>query len=245
MVVYRSIPLVLSAIRETRISAAGTIDGEYVLCQQFYRGGSSDEETPLFKLMLTQRVRRGACFALMGPPGTHKLALAMNLAGGYVLRGDDTTELFKHRKVLIVSFGGYAPIRLGGVAWFDFRERWASLEDSHALPGPSGGQKCWTAEFRPGPGASTAYDDEGGVPEATQLMFRIGHLTPEECFDTIERTIKKDDTGLGSYSSVVVADTAEICTGFPLLRMDPLFVPALVELVPRVGIGLGVHRCPG
>jgi len=66
-------------------------------------------------------------------------------------------------------------------------------------------------------------------------------LTPEECFDCIDKGTRPNN---GLFSAVVLSDTAEICTGFPLLKRDPLFIPALVDLFRIRGLtsfGIGVQ----
>ncbi len=75
------------------------------------------------------------------------------------------------------------------------------------------------------------------------LTFRIGQLTPEECFFIINNVLNASDnisvdgtqipaTGNEEqpYTSVLLSDTAELCSGFPLLASDPLFLPGLVDL---------------
>jgi hypothetical protein len=193
--------------------------------------------------MDTGKIKAGACFSLMGPPGTHKLALGMNLATGYISGKDP------RRKLLIVSFGGRSPMDLHGVAWFDFRFKWAAWN----RPKVEFYRKCWSAEFaynakfynkfgqaQSQSSVGAASKDSGRAPRATQLVFNLGHLTPEECLDAIDKMTATD-----KYSGVLLSDTASICTGFPLLRKSPLFLPALIDLFRKrdlVSVCLGVQE---
>jgi hypothetical protein len=63
---------------------------------------------------------------------------------------------------------------------------------------------------------------------ARVLTFQVGNLSPEECFNRLERCITQSAV---KFSAVLLCDTAEICTGFPLLRSDPLFLPTLIDLI--------------
>jgi uncharacterized protein YegP (UPF0339 family) len=65
---------------------------------------------------------------------------------------------------------------------------------------------------------------------ATILTFKIGQLTPEECVYIIDSVIKNAKRGKTPFSSVLLSDTGELCSGFPLLVHDPLFLPALVDI---------------
>jgi hypothetical protein len=77
--------------------------------------------------------------------------------------------------------------------------------------------------------------------------FKVGQLTPEECFYIIEDQLNKcasnDVNNETSFTSVILSNTAEICTGFPLIRRDPLFLPSLLDLFEAhnlTSIGIGV-----
>lgn len=65
------------------------------------------------------------------------------------------------------------------------------------------------------------------------MTFQVGNLSPEECFDRVNRTFASYPN---TFSAVLLSDTGEICTGFPLLRRDPLFIPTLIDLIHSYGL---------
>jgi KaiC/GvpD/RAD55 family RecA-like ATPase len=185
-------------------------------------------------------VEPGACFAIVGPPGTHKLALAMNLAAGWLEVGGEP----RFRKLLVVEFGGTGSIKFKGVAWFQqrFDERWSELEPTREQEGVprtivKKGVKWWhtpyTLNGKPGGSAGAG---EAPAPEADVLTFQLGELTPEECFHAIDECIHRDGTNEPKYSAVLLSNTAEMCTGFPALRGDPVFLPSLIDLFQMRGL---------
>jgi KaiC/GvpD/RAD55 family RecA-like ATPase len=79
--------------------------------------------------------------------------------------------------------------------------------------------------------------------EVTVLTFQIGMLTPEECIYRVKKVLE-DQEREAPFHSVLVSDTAELCTGFPLLSKDPMFFAALLDLFESkklLTVGLGVH----
>jgi hypothetical protein len=146
---------------------------------------------------------------------------------------------------LVLSFGVYGGIEFSGTAWFGERHEWCQLakqpdqESSKVkswvrlftVAGASG-VRC--GESRPARSSATA-------PMATVLNFQVGNLAPEEAFDRVEEIIQS--CANTKFSAVLLCDTSEICTGFPLLRSDPLFLPTLIDLVHShdltfVGVGV-------
>jgi len=209
--VYRSMPYVISTIRP---------EGPRHESEEYVLHGATDADHDLSLLYPKPATKAGHCFALLGPPGTHKLAVALNLAGGY--RKIAPVPI---RKLLIISFGGVTATNLEEIAWFNERGFWRCCPP---LVVGRQSEKCWWATSE---NATVAPDDGSPPPSVDQLTFRLGHLTPEECFDYIA-----DGTEKPKFSAVVLSDTAEISTGFPLLRRDPLFIPALIELFHNRGL---------
>ncbi|MGD0859653.1 MAG: ATPase domain-containing protein [Terracidiphilus sp.] len=79
--------------------------------------------------------------------------------------------------------------------------------------------------------------------EVTVLTFQIGVLTPEECIYRINKVVEDQKKAGSPFHSVLISDTAELCTGFPLLSRDPMFFAALLDLFETKGmltVGLGV-----
>jgi KaiC/GvpD/RAD55 family RecA-like ATPase len=202
---YPSIHSVLSKARE--IILKGEV--EYVV--------SEENDKDLQNILLTRSIKLGECFSIIGPPGTHKLALGMNLSMGY--------KKDKPPSLLVVNFGGSGDFKFDGVAWTKSREYCKNLLKTTQNEKESE-VKFWNAQY----GCKTERGNEKNIGETrvTIITFRIGQLTPEECFYALEKVIGRPDKD--SFSSVLLSDTAELCNGFPLLASDPLFLPALIDL---------------
>lgn len=184
----------------------------------------SSNDNDLMNVTNKELVDAGACFSIIGPAGTHKLALGMNLAMGY--------KVGKSPALLIINFGGSGEYKFDGVAWTSTRAQCMNLN----LP-DNGNEEIkersipsWKKEY-------ILYDKQtkaqiGGdyQPHVTLLPVKIGPITPEECFFMFTRAIKIAEMNGTPYSSVLLSDTAELCNGFPLLASDPLFLPALIDL---------------
>jgi KaiC/GvpD/RAD55 family RecA-like ATPase len=247
IVVYPSIHSVLSRARDNQPAAKDQPEGggDY----QITIDPSNEKDISL--IIQNTQVKTGACFAVVGPTGTHKLALAMNLATGKLitkskLSDDDALKL---GKLLIVKFGGAGVVDFQGVAWFaERKDDWLDLKP------PTGSQdnqelrtKWWTVEYR-----KRKLEIQGGKetwtvvtgPSADVLTFQLGELTPEECFYVIEKKVFDDDKKTPKYSAVLLSDTAALCTGFPALRADPVFLPSLIDLFKTnriVSVCIGVE----
>jgi KaiC/GvpD/RAD55 family RecA-like ATPase len=226
--VYPSIPCILSMVKdEPRLQAK-----EFPVCKcppTKERGAFEKDPTGFYHLFRRYHVKSDSRFALLGPYGTHKLAVAMNIAAG--LPPDREVD---GPKLLIISFGGYESIDLSRVAWLPDRTAWAECRTLPYVPSP----KWWTTPFYRCArlGAKAVATDPVW---ALQLSFRLGHLTPEECFHQIHDVL----TGNKTFQAVLLSDTGQICTGFPLLRRDPLFLPALLDLFHKhrlVSVSIGV-----
>jgi hypothetical protein len=185
---------------------------------------------------LTQRgIEPPACFALEGPAGTHKLALGLNLGFSYV--GNKA-------KLLVVTFGGQGDIDFKGVAWEESQQYLKGLAKNDKEK-PAGN---WTTK-EPGTkekiGEYIAHDNKSEKnAEVCVLTFQIGVLTPEECIHRIRKVLEWEENEGRPFHSVLLSDTAELCTGFPLLSKDPMFFAALLDLFQTHGlltVGLGVH----
>ena len=209
IVVYPSIHSVLS-----RATAQKRLQGEphprFEICQQ------GDD---LWHIIGADSLNAGECLTIVGPPGTHKLALGMNLSTRH--SEDSPTRL------LIVNFGGSGYFRFGGVAWTKSRQRFGKLQTLAEVSVDDRHMKFWQTQYRLGSQESEKEKSEEDL--AIIITFKIGQLAPEECFHIIDRMIDKGVDGV-PFSSVLLSDAAELCSGFPLLASDPLFLPALVGL---------------
>jgi len=211
--VYPSIHAVLSMARE-RQRTTGTF-------YQITDGSGSD----LFEIMQAKTISAGCCVAVTGPRGTHKRALALNLATGH----KKSTE-GEARRLLVLSFGVYGGFNFKGTAWFQERSSWRNLEQKP--PDDPSEVKAWMREY-----VAPINPDH----RASVITFQVGNLAPEECFNRVEKCISQPGAG---FSAVLLCDTAEICTGFPLLRSDPLFLPTLIDLIHSyellsIAVGVG------
>lgn len=204
IVLYPSIHFVLSKARENTVKAGGD-----------YFVSEADED--LQNIMKSTSIRPGACFSIIGPPGTHKLALGMNLSMGY--------KEGKLPSLLVVNFGGSKDFKFDGVAWTQSRQYCKWLTQTLADEGESE-VKFWKTQYRYQPKQERGKESHDA--QVTIVTFRIGQLTPEECFYVIEKVIRESNEN--QFSSVLLSDTAELCNGFPLLASDPLFLPVLIDL---------------
>ena len=203
---YPSIHFVLSKAR----AHAYKDQGDYIL----YEG---KDDGDLENVIKSSTIKSGECFSIIGPPGTHKLALGMNISMGY--------EKDKPPSLLVVNFGGSGDFKFDGVAWTKSRQYCKRLTQILSEEGESE-VKFWKAQYS----CEAKLEEKMESRDAwvTIITFRIGQLTPEECFYVIEKAIR--EPGEKPFSSVLLSDTAELCNGFPLLASDPLFLPALVDL---------------
>jgi KaiC/GvpD/RAD55 family RecA-like ATPase len=238
LVVYPSVHFILDQSRKEKVKS---------LYDEFQ---IDDELTE--NLELEESIKLPACFALQGPAGTHKLALGLNLGISYV--PDASKRRWKQAKLLVVAFGGQGEIKFEGVAWLkhqSYLSKLTPITDKSATP--IGGTK----EKR------ITYYAEDSVQlkkaEVAVLTFQIGELTPEECIYKIRKVLKEEEGEdddkpkakqnnmervAGSFQSVLISDTAELCTGFPLLSKDPMFFAALLDLFASkrlLTVGLGVR----
>jgi KaiC/GvpD/RAD55 family RecA-like ATPase len=182
---------------------------EYVVC--------GSEKDDLYNIMLTKNIKAGEFLAIVGPHGTHKLALGMNLAMG-------RSEANRQPRLLIVNFGGSGDFRFEGVAWTKSRKRFRGLKKQQG-PGDRILSKFWRTYY--------GLSEKAHKPEdslAVIVTFKIGQVTPEECFYIIDDVIEQSVKDKVPFSSVLISDAAELSSGFPLLASDPLFIPALIDL---------------
>lgn len=208
IVLYPSIHSVLSRAREQEPPPL-----------EVFFVGKDDED--LGNIVRTESIKPGECFSVVGCPGTHKLALGMNLVMGYA---DDMPP-----SMLLMDFSGSGDFRFEGVAWTQSRQYCRHLQrhDESALEG--GRIKFWYDGYR-----CKAPKREENAPvkyaSVTVATFRIGQVAPEECFYIAEKVIDESQKRGRPFSSVLLSDTAQLCNGFPLLAADPLFLLALVDL---------------
>jgi KaiC/GvpD/RAD55 family RecA-like ATPase len=204
-------------------------------------------------LDLESPIKSPACFALQGPAGTHKLALGLNLGISYVRGSPEPRSKLKSKlkaKLLVVTFGGQGEIDFPGVAWLESQRYLSSLstkapkrkqrpEEPSEVRGTKAEKKIYYANnFRTRKKSEAAKE-----AEVTVLTFKIGVLTPEECIYRIKKVLDEQEDK-NPFHSVLISDTAELCTGFPLLSKDPMFFAALLDLFESrslLTVGIGVH----
>lgn len=200
IVLYPSIHSVLSKAREQNQRR----EEDFIVC---------NDDSDLQNIIKSTSIKSGECFSIIGPPGTHKLALGMNLALGYKAK--------KAPSLLVVNFGGSGDFKFNGVAWTESRKYCKNLKKDS----PDESEvKFWNTKYK----CESERKDEKGIDPTivTTISFKIGQVTPEECFYVIDKIIDDNPT----LSSVLLSDTAELRNGFPLLASDPLFLPALIDL---------------
>jgi KaiC/GvpD/RAD55 family RecA-like ATPase len=215
IVVYPSIHYVLSLVREKK-EKSKVNEREFMIDDQ--------KKDDLGLILNNFTIKHNSSIAIVGPNGTHKLALGINLAFGQ--RDDE-----KNPNVLIINFGGSTDIKFGGVAWTKFNSKYRKIKKISKKPGSK--VKFWHTPY--------GIEDE---QIATVTSFKIGQVTPEECFEVIESIIVDAEENNNPFTSVVLNNTAEISTGFPLLVKEPLFLPALIDLFvvqQLVSIWIGVE----
>ncbi len=238
IVVFPSIYYLLSKAKE-RTNAANVEEDYFV-------GGTNPNED--IRLILNgETIKHNSTIAINGPNGTHKLALGLNFAMGF--RKCHEKE-YSH--ALVLNFGGSDDFNFKGIAWTQ------SNQDFHQIDGPfpEKGVNYWRQKYW----ASEYYLSKNENRRVTLLSFKIGQLTPEECFYIIESILTQNEAFDGAgrllplskmlvereksvdssgditgkrqnpFTSVIISNTAEVSTGFPLLRKDLLFLPSLIDL---------------
>ena len=227
IVVYPSIHYVLSRVR-ARISKESDSGQQKNQDKDQYRLQKSDY-VDLGLLLNAKSIKPNSSISIVGANGTHKLALALNFAMGNVN---------SKTKMLLLNFGGTGQVDFHGVAWTNKNKKWRELslvQDQKEM----GEIKFWHTRY--------------GIPPITKknppnvyiTSFKIGQLTPEECFDTIEYLLVTARKNKQPFHSVVLNNTAEICTGFPYLKNEPLFIPTLLDLFyvhNLVSVSIGVEN---
>lgn len=197
------------------------------------------------RLDLENPVSSPVCFALQGPAGTHKLALGLNLGISYVeeIQDDPQKQKLLKAKLLVVTFGGQGEIDFSGVAWLKSQKYLSGLHRQDSSVTQSGGTKQTLVTYAIDNSDTEANKLATKSAEVTVLTFQIGVLTPEECIYRINKVLEDQVKAKVPFYSVLVSDTAELCTGFPLLSKDPMFFTALLDLFETKGlltVGLGV-----
>ncbi len=210
IVLYPSIHYVLSTTRKKELLADN----------DFFISDGRDDSDDLLRIFHQNKIPKGSCISIVGPAGSHKLTLAINIALSHHRNSPASGPM---AQVLILNFGNTSDFNFRGFAWTDKNQRYKHLVKKGA---DSERIKFWHDEY--------ILDDLGGSPDepvVTVTTFRMGQLTSEECFDVIEKRLtEKAVNGISPYAAVVLTNTAEICTSFPQLAGDPLFLPSLAEL---------------
>jgi len=225
IVVYPSIHYVLSRVRARTTKSVKNSGQSYD--QKKYVIEESDKKD-LGLLLSAESINDNASIAIIGANGTHKLALALNFGMGRV---------DNQAKLMLLNFGGTGQMDFKGVAWTEFHTDLRNIEKI-GQEDTQGEIKYW----------HTGYE-LSSVPDISQKIFitsfKIGQLTPEECFDAVEYMLLHAEDEGKPFHSVLLNNTAEICTGFPYLKNEPLFIPTLLDLFyvhKVVSISIGVEN---
>jgi hypothetical protein len=134
-------------------------------------------DTDLKALDLEEPVNTPACFALLGPAGTHKLALGLNLGLSQV---QETAHmpLPLNPRLLIINFGGQGDIDFKGVAWVGSLQDMRYLNVSSKNQVTNQGSKHTLKTFIPQKqGAVLAPNCKKS--SVSVLTFQIGQLTED------------------------------------------------------------------
>ncbi len=121
IVVYPSIHFILSKVRQDIIEVNENV-------HFFVDPKRGKKELSL--ILNKENIETNSSISIIGPFGTHKLALGMNLAMGHQLSNDDTIGQTVKRKqrILIINFGGRSDFSFSGIAWTKFNKDYATLE---------------------------------------------------------------------------------------------------------------------
>ncbi|MDZ7334420.1 MAG: hypothetical protein ONB32_04610 [candidate division KSB1 bacterium] len=220
ILVYQSIHYMLTKVRgQQREMGAG---------EPKFQVDFDDQTDQDLALVFNSPMIKSCSFtAIIGPNGSHKLALAVNLALGRFVEREQP-------RVLIVNFGNTSEFGFNGIAWTKFNQKWRRLGkiSEQFIGGQSKFSRlCYGV-------------DPNCLPIVTITAFRIGQLAPEECFDVIEKELEAAKKQNNPFTSVLINNTAELCTSYPLLKNEPLFIPTLLDLCnvySLVAVGIGVE----
>jgi KaiC/GvpD/RAD55 family RecA-like ATPase len=259
-VVYPSIHYVLSRVRSgTKIKCNSRELAEWTKNDFIVDENANEAERKYYDLGLilnSGRISSNSSIAIVGPDGTHKLALGLNFAFGIRKNNYGTifidsskkpkTEKVKP-KVLIINFGGSSYMNFQGIAWTEQNTQFRRIEYTTENNDESK-IKFWHTEYK----IKLNENDFDEDISAVMTSFKVGQLTAEECFDVIDKRLEEEeskakDDGFNKifpFTAAIICNTAELCTGFPLLKKDPLFLPSLIDLFEEhklVTISLGVE----
>jgi len=168
------------------------------------------------KSIASQTIKSDTCIVISGPLGGHKFAMGVNL----LLR---TKKTRAEKKKLIVSFAEEREIKLKDVALLKQMKLWRDKlkpQDQPKLKSPN--MKVWEQHFG---------DEKYNY--ITLLNFRLGNIMPEEFLHIFECYLDKNK---GEIDSLLFTDTAQLRTRFSLLNKEPLFLPAVVDLIKSQGL---------
>ncbi|NIP25217.1 MAG: hypothetical protein GWN67_10880 [Phycisphaerae bacterium] len=172
----------------------------------------------------TQEIDPDTCIVISGPHGGHKFALAVNL----LLRTKSPEKTHKIKRKLILSLAEEREIRLRGVALIENMKDWRNslkeLEFSQAQQVEE--VKVWEQLF--------GFADKNKTKERiyiSLLNFRMGQIMPEEFLYIFEKYLQNNNIG-----AVLFTDTAQLRTRFPFLAAEPLFLPALIDIIKSKGL---------
>jgi hypothetical protein len=133
----------------------------------------------LYQVIQHEHINEGDCFAIVGPEGTHKLALAMNIGLASKIPGGENSLM------LIITFGNTGVTNFSGIAWVDELKAFVDFtheEETTNHPRYSIKKILGTR------GKDGTVSLKGHI-----ITFKTGYLTPEECFYIIQERIKKTE----------------------------------------------------
>ena len=161
-----------------------------------------------------QRIATNSCIVISGPMGGHKFALAMNL----LIAASVDIEKEHPARNLIVSLAEEKEIRLSKVALLENLQEYRNrlcLETSD------------TADHK----GKKIFEQKG--EHIALLNYRLGRIMPEEFLYLFESYL---DANRGEFGRLLFADTSQLRTRCPLLSIDPLFLPTLVDIIKSRGL---------
>jgi KaiC/GvpD/RAD55 family RecA-like ATPase len=279
IVVYPSIHYILSRVREDAVITSekqkdidDNTKNDFVICNET-KGTFNHDFKDIGLIINSSTISSNSSIAIVGPDGTHKLALGLNFAFGVRVnnyrkiarilanKNDKILDIIPNEgqylepKVLIINFGSSSDLDFSGIAWTDFNKNFSKIEKDHTQD--EGNKiKFWHTNYQLKKNSVVGNNKPSLIRNrfnAVVTSFKVGQLTPEECFDVIEKRLRKEELlaqkdeyqKIFPFTSAIICNTAELCTGFPLLKKDPLFLPSLIDLFEAhrlVTIGLGIEN---
>jgi KaiC/GvpD/RAD55 family RecA-like ATPase len=270
IVVYPSVHFIISQTRDE--SGKKSEKNEFIIDEELHNIQKLDLESPIktpacFALhgpagthKLALGLNLGICYVKDMKRNEDKKKFKESFRNKFPTR---KLPKFQRAKLLVITFGGQGEIDFKGVAWLQRQSYLSGLRPKptvQVLDAVTRGNNPAQREVKGSKAELKRYTarnygsilklkadkvKEGVIAKRTEvavLTFQIGVLTPEECIYRINKELEKDQKE-NPFHSVLISDTAELCTGFPLLSKDPMFFAALLDLFESkqlLTVGLGV-----